>query len=202
MLKFVIPAAWPKCRTRCAGEKMHEDKVTGCFIQELRDAKLNLKKKHFEHIGFHIQPATKVNPGEKYTGYPDIYVTPWVDDEEVYLAYECKWLETSSNDTSDFCGAGGVGRFVSGKYASQVSAGNMIGYVFSEDVQNAEKKICNYMRKNALPIPVAHSEQQEGMRVLCSTHQRAGSLGEIEITHILLPYLDAPKQPSAVNCEG
>jgi hypothetical protein len=193
MLEFLVPEAWPACRAKCAGQKMRENAVTGCFVKELRVAKRNLKKKHFEHTNFHIHPATQVNPGENDTGYPDIYVTPWEDDEEIYVAYECKWLETSTNDIGEFCGNEGIGRFVHGKYASHVPTGNMIGYVFADDVKNAENKICNYMKKHALPIPVAHAVQRNGMRVLRSTHQRAGNFGEIELTHILLPYLDTPE---------
>lgn len=199
MLELLIPQAWPECRAKCAGKKMREDGVTGCFVKELRIAKRNLKKEYFEHINFHIQPATQVNPGEEDTGYPDIYVTPWEDEEEIYLAYECKWLETSTNDTSEFCGNGGIGRFVHGKYASQVPTGNMIGYVFSENVLNAECKICNYMKNHALPIPEPHAEQLDGMRILHSTHQRPGNLRKINVIHILLPYLTAPEQLSEVT---
>jgi len=194
MLEFLIPEAWPECRIKCAGQKMRENEVTGFFVKELRTAKRNLKKINFEHVHFHIHPTTQVNPGEEDTGYPDIYITPWEDDEEIYLAYECKWLETRANDIGKFCGNEGIGRFVHGKYASQVPVGGMIGYVFSASVQNAENKICKYMKNHTLPIPVPHATQRHGMRVLRSVHQRAGSLGRIELTHVLLPYLNPPEE--------
>mgnify|MGYP003623817575 CR=1 FL=1 len=188
ILTLLIPDAWPRCQRICAGKELHEDKVTHPFIKTLRTSKSSLRHK-FEHVKFRIEPFVGVNPGDSNTGFTDIHVIPMYDNEEIYLAYECKWLEKTEHNLSGFCGKEGIGRFTSGKYAAQVNVGNMIGYVFSGEIEKAERNILSYMQKNGLPIPSSVGKNLPNMCVLRSRHQRAVIFGDIEITHILLPYI-------------
>ena len=188
ILTHLIPDAWPKCQQTCEGKDLHEDKVTHPFIKMLRISKSSLRRK-FEHIKFRIEPFVGVNPADCNTGFTDIHVIPMYDNEEIYLAYECKWLEKTEHNLSGFCGMEGIGRFTSGKYAAQVPVGNMIGYVFSGEIEKAEQNILSFMQKKGLPTPSSVEKSPPNMRVLRSRHQRAVILGDIEITHILLPYI-------------
>lgn len=189
MQKFIIPIAWEECRAEFNGSRCSENEVTEKFVNKLRQFKRKLKNLHFDSISFQIHMQPMVNPGDERHGYPDIFISLPGDDEEIYLAYECKWIKGSRGEVSKYCGKEGIGRFESGKYSPHVGVGNMIAYVFSKDVGNAENKICSYMRSHNRPVPIPHKDQQDNMRILISTHQRDVELGRIQIMHFLLPYL-------------
>jgi hypothetical protein len=188
MNEQVIPAAWPKCREKMGGVLCHEDKVTKPFVIQLHKAKRTI----CPNMSFQIVPQFEVYPSDDETGIIDIAVLLG-GDEELYLGYECKWLEKNKNKKSDsqlvgeYLGEGGLGCFTSGKYAPGMPVGHMVGYVASGDVSLAENKIESRMVRRSLPQPIGHQTIGE-TRQSKAVYQRDDDLHPIEITHILLPY--------------
>lgn len=190
--RVIMPEAWRLCCTECCGYDYNENKVTGILVKHLQKVKA-LRRQVFENTHFRIHPQTEVNSGEDDLGRIDIFVTPYVDDEEVYLAYECKWLCKDSSSASLYAGDDGIGRFLTGKYSSNVNVGNMIGYVRKVSLVHAAESVSTAMKNKSMPLPLAEYPLSSNMLVMRSTHNRVNCFGPIELTHILLPYcLPAP----------
>lgn len=116
-----------------------------------------------------------------------------IKNENLYLGYECKWLEKNMDKKSDsglvgeYLGEGGLGCFISGKYAPYMPIGYMVGYVASGDILTAEAKLESRMNKRRMPLLQGHRHVGTA-RISKATYQRDNTLRAIEISHILLPY--------------
>ena len=78
-------------------------------------------------------------------GRMDIVFSPLVATEQVYFCLECKRLNvTKSGSTRTYAReyvVHGMTRFITGRYASQVPQGGMLGYVLDGDVAGAIKHV-------------------------------------------------------------
>lgn len=183
----LLPVAWPLCDNECAGASLHENVVTDRLVKHLVAVKTK-KRIEFEHVPFEIHPQVGRNPDGDQPGRSDILVSPCLGNEEFNLIYECKWLEKRSGCASAYIGNDGVGRFVCGKYSSQVNVGNMVGYVYKATPRVGAEHVIAEMKKKGMPIPIPSRNSKPDMYVMRSSHDRQKGLGPIEITHILLPY--------------
>lgn len=111
-------------------------------------------------------------------------------DEELYLAYECKWLEKQSQESTlikRYLGDDGIGRFLSGKYASNMPVGFMVGYVASGNLPQATSRIHQIMQRNGMPSHF-DSRRIQPLQAFTTEHERYCSSLAIRITHIFLPF--------------
>ncbi|WP_316897192.1 hypothetical protein [Pseudodesulfovibrio indicus] len=188
MVDSLIPEAWPECREKMRGEICHEDAVTKVFVRQLHKA----KKKICPRMSFQIISQHPVYPSDDDTGIIDIVVM-FGGDEDYYLGYECKWLEKKRDKKSDsglvgeYLGEGGLGCFLSGKYAPCMPVGYMVGYVASGDVAVAEAKVEARMERRKMPSPENRRQVGE-MRFSQACYRRNAPLQNIVIGHIFLPY--------------
>ncbi len=107
----------------------YEVEITRRFRESLR------KEKNLHQLPFQIWPeSTETDPFTgKEIGRIDLRFIHGYR-EEVYFAFECKRLRIPGspnvkNNTSEYVGTNGMQRFVTGKYAKELNAGGMIGYV-------------------------------------------------------------------------
>jgi hypothetical protein len=182
MLETLIPQAWTVLAQRGLDPKVHEDKITKKFVVEL----CRVKRRIYPHAGFIIDSQRQVNSDRGDDGRVDIAIL-YGGDEELYLAYECKWLEKSNANSLAiyYRGSKGIGRFISRKYASAMPVGCMIGYVASGDLNEATKRIHRSMAKKGMPQP-SPSRRIPPLQTFTTDHVRDDST-PITITHILLP---------------
>jgi hypothetical protein len=112
------------------GPSDHEVPITRRFKHALKQAK------DFQKLPVRIErePAEDDPETGEELGRIDLKFLPAVSAlEEVYFAFECKRLNATANGTRRSLAAEyvtqGMMRFVTGKYASSVCNGGMIGYV-------------------------------------------------------------------------
>lgn len=87
-------------------------------------------------------------------------------DEDAYLAFECKRLRIPrtkgvSSNCSEYVGQGGMGRFISGKYAPTQSNGTMVGYVMDGNVAKAKQGIVDQIWKQRLKLRLVSGKPWE-----------------------------------------
>ena len=78
-------------------------------------------------------------------GRMDIVFSALLPTEQIYFCLECKRLNvTKSGSTRSYATeyvVHGMTRFITGKYASQVQQGGMLGYVLDGDVERAMQRV-------------------------------------------------------------
>jgi len=154
-------------------------------------------------------------PDEHYKGRRiDLIPAPcgpaiWIEDRrhtdfDSLLPIECKRLPTPKDKDRDereyvFNGqatTGGLQRFKAGHHGSAHSVGAMIAYVQNETPLFWEKRIAGWIKdlvETGQPnwttrdfLRLEHSNEEQGIAVLSSSHTRDGDLGEIELRHLWL----------------
>jgi hypothetical protein len=115
--------------------------------------------------------------------------------EDVYLAFECKRLNilnTSKTyaNTGGYSGSEGMGRFFTGKYATGLDRGGMIGYVMDGNIESASERIKkSIVSKEDLKLTKKEIEischSPEGWNIFESKHKQNSS--EFVMYHLLLP---------------
>lgn len=182
MLESLIPRAWRNVAQLRIDTSEHEDKITDAFVRELR----TVKRKEFPAASFRVEGQYQVNPATDDSGRVDIAVL-YGGCEELYLAYECKWLEKPEADTLArlYMGNNGLGRFLSGKYAPEMPMGFMVGYVATGDLDSARERIQRVMTRKGMPQPI--SVPHDSTLLSFKTEHKRHQIVAISITHILLP---------------
>ncbi|MGB1800380.1 MAG: hypothetical protein ACPHLK_06080 [Gammaproteobacteria bacterium] len=114
-------------------------------------------------------------------------------DHERYIAYECKRLNTISNDGSRSSLAGkyaeeGIMRYVTAQYAENLPFGCMIGYVMDGDTEFAIKQLETAIgnREKLLKLSCTEIDIKHGSYAQFETsHERSDGKSQIEVRHRL-----------------
>ena len=189
-----IEAAWPICIGPLQAKKgamTHEDHITEHLVKALRKT-----KKVPGRITYQYVLLDEDANGNVTTPSSIDFVLTVGDDEEVYLAYECKRLNvTYGTRVRNYCGPyvdDGLMRFVSGQYAKGLPMATMIGYVMNGNNATARRGLRRVMklRTTALRLTAEqdrHSTAGRSTRFM-STHE-CGPGHNMHVEHHLLPWL-------------
>lgn len=169
----------------------HEDHITEHLVKALRKT-----KKVPGRITYQYVLLDEDANGNVTTPSSIDFVLTVGDDEEVYLAYECKRLNvTYGTRVRNYCGPyvdDGLMRFVSGQYAKGLPMATMIGYVMNGNNATARRGLRRVMklRTTALRLTAEqdrHSTAGRSTRFM-STHE-CGPGHNMHVEHHLLPWL-------------
>ena len=188
-----IEDAWPICIKPLQSRKgamTHEDHITEHLVNALRKA-----KKVPGRITYQYVLLDEDAKGNVTTPSSIDFVLTVGDDEEVYLAYECKRLNvTYGTRVRNYCGLyvdEGLMRFVSGQYAKGLPMATMIGYVMNGNNTTARRGLRRVMRLRTAALRLTaeqdrHSTAGRPTR-FTSTHD-CGSGRNMRVEHHLLPW--------------
>ncbi len=137
------------------------------------------------------------NDSEKCTGRLDFrIITRAPSDFRSYFAVEAKRLHVTSPSgwrslADEYVGPQGMMCYVAGKYADQMRASAMLGYVYDRDTTGARKNIENEIMKNKDALQMAQSPSLSRSTASCNgdideTKHRLGNRMFI-IYHLLIP---------------
>lgn len=188
-----IEDAWPVCIKPLQSRKgamTHEDHITEHLVQALRKT-----KKVPGRITYQYVLLAEDASGNVTTPSSIDFVLTVGDDEEVYLAYECKRLNvTYGTRVRNYCGPyvdDGLMRFVSGQYAKGLPMATMIGYVMDGNNATARRGLRRVMKLRTTTLRLT-AEQDRHSTAGChtrftSTHD-CGSGYNMRVEHHLLPW--------------
>jgi hypothetical protein len=189
ILKLIVDT-WSKCPKPNASD--YEDPITEKFVTALRQSKLYHNLPFFINYQFY---EISSQPPER-SGRIDICFSPG-SSEHVYFAFECKRLRYVDNsgfrsNTSEYVGRDGMMCFVTGKYASKMSCGGMLGYVMDGDISAAISSVEKALMKGRHHIRVVGTQVWKvpkgapiGGIVKQSKHQLRNRI--FTIYHVFLP---------------
>lgn len=188
-----IEAAWPICIGPLQAKKgsmTHEDHITEHLVHALRRT-----KKVPGRIAYQYVLLVKDTNGNVSLSSSIDFVLTVGDDEDVYLAYECKRLNVPyPTGVSNLCVPyvkDGLMRFVTGQYSNGLPMAMMIGYVMNGNNGRARKGLSRVMKARAattgLTAELDHTSLPGAPTRFRSTHTcRPGH--SIEVEHHLLPW--------------
>ena len=149
-----VEAAWPVCVAPLRSKKnamTHEDHITEHLVQSLIRAKSLPGRIIYQHTLL----AEDKNSNVSMSGNIDFVLTIG-DDEDVYLACECKRLnipyKTGVRGLFAEYVDEGLMRFVSGQYANGLPAAMMLGYVMDARTDRARRGVKRAMESRSAAI--------------------------------------------------
>ena len=157
-----IEAAWPICIGPLQGKKgamTHEDHITVHLVQALRRTKKVPGRIEYQHELL-VEDA---NGNVSLSSSIDFVLTVG-DDEDVYLAYECKRLNVPyAARVRNLCVPyvqEGLMRFVTGQYSNGLPMATMIGYLKAASrryvVMTELGRKLGALQRTALPALLSH----------------------------------------------
>ena len=188
-----IEAAWPICIGPLQAKKdamTHEDHITEHLVKALRRT-----KKVPGRIEYQYALLVEDANGNAYLSGSIDFVLTVGDDEDVYLAYECKRLNVPyAARVRNLCVPyveDGLMRFVIGKYSSGLPMAAMIGYVMNGDNGKARKGLRKAMKARTATLGLTAEQDRPSLpgapMRFSSTHTcRPGHRMEVE--HYLLSW--------------
>ena len=188
-----IEAAWPICIRPLQTKKdamTHEDHITEHLVQALKRTKKVPGRIEYQHVLL-IEDAD----GNVSLSSSIDFVLTVGDDEEVYLAYECKRLNVPyAARVRSLCAPyvkEGLMRFVTGQYSNGLPMAMMIGYVMNGDNDRARRGLRKAMKARTATLGLTseqdHPSVPGGSTRFSSTHTcRPGHSMRVE--HYLLPW--------------
>ena len=188
-----IEAAWPICIGPLQAKKgatTHEDHITKHLVKALRRTKKTPGRIEYQHDLLFEDAYGNVSQPSSID-----FVLTVGDDEDVYLAYECKRLNVSYGArVRNLCVPyveEGLMRFVSGQYSNGLPMAMMIGYVMNGDNSRARRGLRKVMNARTATLGLIaeldHPSLPGAPIRFRSTHKcRPGHAMEVE--HHLLPW--------------
>lgn len=188
-----IEAAWPICIRPLQNKKdamTHEDHITEHLVQALRRTKKVPGRIAYQYVLL-VEDA---NGNVSLSSSIDFVLTVG-DDENVYLAYECKRLNVPyATRVRNLCVPyveEGLMRFVTGQYSNGLPMATMIGYVMNGDNSRARRGLHKVMKVRTTTLGLIteqdHPSLQGRPTRFSSTHTcRPGHILKVE--HHLLPW--------------
>lgn len=189
-LTMAIEAAWPTCIAplqAAKGAMTHEDYITNQLVKTLIQSKtvpgrivpqyalLASNSKNLIHV------VSKID-----------FVLTIGDDENVYLACECKRLnvpyKTKTRALAHEYVRDGLTRFVTGQYANGLPLAMMLGYVMDAQTASAHDRLKKALQRSKLISlkSAIHPPVKTGVPIrFITTHQCAAG-HQIEVCHTLL----------------
>lgn len=188
-----VETAWPLCiaplQTR-KGSLTHEDHITEHLVKRLIRT-----KKVPGRIVYQYTLLVEDDDGNVSMSSKIDFVLTIGDDEEVYLACECKRLNVPyPAGVRGLVGPyvdEGLMRFVTGQYSSGLPLAMMLGYVMNARTDRARRDVARAMaiRSSAIGLRSARDAAVViGRPQRFFTTHRCAPGHEIEIAHTLLPW--------------
>ena len=189
-----IEVAWSICVRPLQAKKgamTHEDHITEHLVKALRRT-----KKVPGRITYQYVLLVEDSNGNVSLSSSIDFVLTVGDDEEVYLAYECKRLNVPyAHRVCNLCGPyvqEGLMRFVTGQYANGLPMAMMIGYVMNGDCGRARRGLGKVMKAHAPPLGLTaerdHPTLFPGSPTRFSFTHICRPGFSIEVEHHLLPW--------------
>jgi hypothetical protein len=188
-----VEAAWPVCIAPLQLRKndmTHEDHITEHLVQRL------IRTKQLPgRIVYQYPLLTEGEDGlVSISSYIDFVLTVG-DDEDVYLACECKRLNVPyAQGTRGLVGPyvdDGLMRFVSGQYSNGLPLAMMLGYVMNAHSERAQRGVRRAiaLRATQLGLRGQHDVATIAGQPLRFRSEHQSQSGKvIEIIHSLLPW--------------
>ena len=186
-----IDVVWPICIAPLQSKKgsmTHEDHITNHLVQAL----IRTKKVPGRIVPQHSLLAVAADNSVKLSSNIDFVLTIG-DDEDVYLACECKRLNVPfMSGTKMLVGEyvdDGLMRFVSGQYSSGLPLAMMLGYVMDAQTDRARRGLRRAMAVRSKTIQLLSEKDHppvNGQPLRFVTSHACASSGNIEVTHTLL----------------
>lgn len=188
-----IDAAWPMCIKPLQAKKnemTHEDHITMHLVKALRRTKKVPGRIEYQQDLLFEDPSGNVSQPSSID-----FVLTVGDDEDVYLAYECKRLNVPyAARVRNLCVPyveEGLMRFVTGQYSDGLPMAMMIGYVMNGDNDRARRGLRKVMKVRTAALGLTAELDYPSLpgtpTRFRSTHTcRPGHSMEVE--HHLLPW--------------
>ena len=192
-LSDAIEAAWPICVAPLQSKKnemTHEDHITEHLVYSLKRTKSVPGRILYQHTLLVEDGAGNVSLSSKID-----FVLTVGDDEDAYLACECKRLNVPHGTrVRSLCSEyvdQGLMRFVTGQYSRGMPLAMMLGYVMNARCDSARQGVRQVMMLRSASIGL-QSEKDDAVakgRPL-RFHTTHASLvgGTIAVTHTFLPW--------------
>ena len=174
----VLEAAWVKCKTKLTEQHLgHEDRITDELVQEA--------KKHpiVAAAPYQIIPQYTVYLEGGKKGFIDLVLT--IGDDDLYLAYEAKCLNTPDSKAAAYVKDGMIDRYITGKYSHKMKIAGMVGYVHDGNMGRAEKNISNAIFREAIDLLMNLAVKPGWINHKTTTHHKRAPL-PITLSHLLL----------------
>ena len=203
-LSDAVEEAWPVCVAPLQRKKdalTHEDHITVHLV----DALIRTKKVPGRIVYQYTLLVEDAEQNVSNSGNIDFVLTIG-DDEDVYLACECKRLNVVfPSGPKELAGEyvdEGLMRFITGQYADGLPLAMMLGYVMDAQCRRARGSLKEAMQSRSAKIGLQseHDLASANGRLLrfVTTHTCvAGHV--IEVAHTLLGW---PGQPRKTRCEA
>lgn len=188
-----IEAAWPICIRPLQSKKdamTHEDHITEHLVQALRRTKKVPGRITYQYVLL-VEDA---NGNVSLSSSIDFVLTVG-DDEDVYLAYECKRLNVSyAARVRNLCVPyveEGLMRFVNGQYSNGLPMAMMIGYVMNGDNDRARRGLTKVMKSRTVKLGLTTEQDRPslpGMPIRFSSTHTCMPGHSMKVEHHLLPW--------------
>lgn len=185
-----VEAAWPTCIAPLQAVKdtmTHEDFITNHLVDAL------VRKKAFPGRIVPQYALLALNAQQLlYVGSKIDFVLTIGDDEDVYLACECKRLnvpyKTKTRALAHEYVRDGLTRFVTGQYANGLPLAMMIGYVMDANVAFANERLKKALQRSKLISlkSIDHPPAAAGKPIRFFTTHQCAAGHNIEVRHTLL----------------
>ena len=185
-----VEAAWPTCIAplQVAKDTMtHEDFITNHLVKAL------IRSKTFP--GLIVPQYALLSPNAQQllqVGSKIDFVLTIGDDEDVYLACECKRLnvpyKTKTRALAHEYVRDGLTRFVTGQYANGLPLAMMLGYVMDAQVALAHERLKKaLLRSKLISLKSSnHPPAAAGKPIRFFTTHQCAAGNHIEVRHTLL----------------
>lgn len=149
-----VEAAWPICIAPLQSKKdamTHEDHITEHLVQALIRTKLVQGRIVYQYSLLVDDAEGNVSMSSNID-----FVLTIGDDEDVYLACECKRLNVLCNTgvrglAGEYVDQG-LMRFVTGQYSKGLPLAMMLGYVMNANANQARRKVKKVMARRSVAI--------------------------------------------------
>jgi len=174
----VLEAAWEKCKTKLTDHHLgHENRITNELVKEAR------KHPTVVDAPYQIIPQYTVYHDDREDGAIDMVLT--IGDDDLYLAYEAKCLNTPDSKASEYVKEGMVDRYITGKYSEEMEIAGMVGYVFDGDMGRAERNVSKAIFREATNLLMNPPVRPEWTDHKAITHHQRTPI-PITLSHLLL----------------
>jgi hypothetical protein len=188
-----VEAAWPICIAPLQSKKntmTHEDHITEHLVRSLIRTKLVPGRIIYQYTLL-VEDAA----GNVWMSSNIDFVLTIGDDEDVYLACECKRLNVPYKTgvralVGEYVDEG-LMRFVTGQYSSGLPLAMMLGYVMNAELHHARRGVRRIMAVRAATVALQSERDaptEHGRPVRFRTTHACSPGHTIEVVHTLLAW--------------
>ena len=168
-----------------------ETAITGFIAEAIEDRLVANCTSWFNHYSVKDDPPIRKR-GSSGRSRPrtDLVIQANFMGRPEYI-FEAKRLRRNGYGADKYIGSEGMGRFVSGLYASKYDEAGMLGYVQSDSLVHWQGKVKAAIDSNSYPLCLKSTQHDEAVidyfpLEWVSKHDRASLGRSIDVSHILL----------------